>query len=161
MAAPAGRPGRAVPRLSSEYAAGLRGDWRAAAYAWAAVGAPYERALELVELGEPEPMLEAWPCWTGWAPPRWPRSLGAGCARQLVLQVPRGPKTATRTDPAGPAGRRREILALVADGLTNAETAARLGLSARDGRPPRLRRADEARHDHLPRGGRHRSSPLS
>lgn len=79
----------------------------------------------------------------------------------VVLQVPRGPKTATRTDPAGPAGRRREILALVADGLTNAETAARLGLSARDGRPPRLRRADEARHDHLPRGGRHRSSGLS
>jgi DNA-binding NarL/FixJ family response regulator len=46
-------------------------------------------------------------------------------------QVPRGPQTATRADPAGLTGRQREILAMVADGLTNAEIAARLVLSVR------------------------------
>ena len=92
----------------------------------------------------------------------WPRSLGAGCARQLVLQVPRGPKTATRTDPAGPTGRRREILALVADGLTNAETAARLGLSVReDDHHASAVLTKLGMTTCRERGGRHRSSPLS
>jgi DNA-binding CsgD family transcriptional regulator len=80
-----------------------------------------------------------------------------------VLQVPRGPKTATRTDPAGPAGRRREILALVADGLTNAETAARLGLSARedDHHASAVLTKLDVTTRRKAAGGRHRLSPLS
>ena len=57
-------PGRAAgrrpfPGCAGPWAAGLRGDWRAAADGWARLGDPYERALELAESGEPGPTVEA------------------------------------------------------------------------------------------------------
>lgn len=54
-----GEPVETFPGCPEEYAAGLRGDWRAAAAAWQRIGDPYERALELVESGEVGPTLEA------------------------------------------------------------------------------------------------------
>ena len=53
-AASASRP-RPFAGCPEEFAAGLRGDWRAAAAAWERIGDPYERALELAESGEVEP----------------------------------------------------------------------------------------------------------
>jgi len=114
-----------------EYAAGLRGDWQAAADAWAAIGAPYERALELVESGEPEAMLQGLAVLDG---------MGAAPAAALarrrlraagVTQIPRGPQPATRAHPAGLTSRQQQILELVARGLTNAEIADRMVLSVR------------------------------
>ena len=46
--------GASLPGCPEPWAAGLRGDWRAAADGWAAVGDPYERALELAGSGEVE-----------------------------------------------------------------------------------------------------------
>jgi DNA-binding CsgD family transcriptional regulator len=126
-----GDPLGPFPGCPDEYAAGLRGDWRTAADAWAAIGAPYERALELLDSGEPQPVLEALAVFDG---------LGAGPAATLtrrrlraagVDRVPRGPQATTRADPAGLTTRQQEILALMADGLTNAAIAERLVLSVR------------------------------
>jgi DNA-binding CsgD family transcriptional regulator len=126
-----GEPVEVFPECPEEFAAGIAGDWRAAAAAWARIGDPYERALELVESDEPEPVLEALTVLDG---------LGAKPAatvarrrlRELgVVQVPRGPAPATRTNPAGLTGRQVEILRLLAGGRTNAEIASELVVSVR------------------------------
>ena len=54
----AGVPAEPFAGCPEPWAAGLRGDWRAAAGGWEAAGDPYEQALELAESGEPEPTLE-------------------------------------------------------------------------------------------------------
>jgi DNA-binding CsgD family transcriptional regulator len=126
-----GRPAEAFPGCPEEYAAGLRGDWRAAAAAWERIGDPYERALELAESEEVDATVEALVTFdrlaarpaAGWARRRL-RALG-------VSAVPRGPQSATRNNPAGLTGRQVEILRLLATGRTNAEIAEILVLSVR------------------------------
>ncbi|MGH3901971.1 MAG: ATP-binding protein [Pseudonocardiaceae bacterium] len=113
------------------YAAGLRGDWRAAASEWGCIGDPYERALELAESGEPQPTLEALQVLDG---------LNASAVADLVRRrlqdmgmrrVPRGPQPATRANPAGLTARQVDVLTLLEQRMTNEEIAQRLVLSVR------------------------------
>lgn len=48
-----------------------------------------------------------------------------------VLDVPRGPRPATAGNPTGLTARQVEVLALVAEGLTNAQIGQRLSLSVK------------------------------
>ncbi|GAA4677284.1 AAA family ATPase [Pseudonocardia yuanmonensis] len=126
-----GEPVATFPGCPTETVAALSGDHRAAAAGWAAIGAPYERALELGASGEPGPAAAALEILDRLGA----RAAAARVRAQLrglgVRQVPRGARAATRAHPAGLTPRQAEILELVAAGRTNTEIAAQLVLSIR------------------------------
>lgn len=119
------------PGCPEPWAAGLRGDWRAAADAWAVIGDPYEQALELASSGEVEPTLAALRTLDGLGATAASALVRARLAELGVARLPRGPAGSTRTNPAGLTDRQLAVLGLLTEGLTNAEIAARMVVSVR------------------------------
>jgi DNA-binding CsgD family transcriptional regulator/tetratricopeptide (TPR) repeat protein len=125
----AGLPAAPFERCPPAWAAGLAGDWHAAAEAWRRAGDPYEEALELVE-GDTDAVA---------AGLRTLDRLGAEPAaararirlRELGARVPPRPRPETKANPAGLTARQLAVLELLREGLTNAEIAERLVLSVR------------------------------
>lgn len=106
------------------------GDWRAAAAAWKEIGCPYEEAIALADGDEASQRIAL----------ELLEKLGAAPAAEKVRQglrargvrgIPRGPRPSTKDNPAGLTVRQAEILALIGDGLSNAEIGKHLFISTR------------------------------
>jgi DNA-binding CsgD family transcriptional regulator len=119
-----------TPHAPGPLGALIRRDWAAAADGFGEAAWLYDRALVLTLVDDPDALAEAL---------ELARELGAKPLadratrrlRSLGRSIPRGPRTATRANPAGLTSRQLEVLALVADGATNAEIAEGLVISLR------------------------------
>jgi DNA-binding CsgD family transcriptional regulator/tetratricopeptide (TPR) repeat protein len=114
--------------IAQPFALMLEGEHRAAAGQWQALGCPLWSAYALAFSPETGDVRDCLDILAG---------LGATAVHHAVLRdrharglrVPRGPRQASRTSPAGLTPRETEVLVLLADGLSYAEVAERLVLS--------------------------------
>jgi DNA-binding CsgD family transcriptional regulator len=117
-------------RYASPYREHCERRWDDAATGWRLAGRPYEEALAL-SMGDESAQRQALEIFDrlGAVPAasRLRRQMRAGGART----VPRGPIAGTRSHAAGLTRRQAEVLALLDEGMSNAEIARRLCISAK------------------------------
>ena len=106
----------------------IDGDWSAAAAEWAARGATYLR-IDALAAGDQPAGTEALRLLDGLGATRAASHVRAALRGRGFSRLPRGPRRATAANAAGLTPRQVEVLALVEQGLSNAEIASRLTLS--------------------------------
>ena len=127
------RLGLEVPdvRMSALHRRQLTEPGTAVARTWAELGSPYEQALALYDSGEEEPMREAIAILDTLGAAATINVVRAEMRRRGFRAIPRGSRSTTRADEFGLTARQREVLDLLAAGMTNAEISGKLVLSER------------------------------
>jgi DNA-binding CsgD family transcriptional regulator len=117
--------------VAEPYRRQLDGDWARAAQLWTNLGCPYDAAMTLLDAKQEEPSRQALSIF---------QEHGASASVQVTRQqlrrlgvrsIPSGARAATRAHPLGLTRREGEVLALICNGRTNAEIAAKLFISAK------------------------------
>ncbi|MBL8094764.1 MAG: AAA family ATPase [Anaerolineales bacterium] len=110
------------------FALHIAGDWRGAAEAWERLGCPYEQARALAD-GDVPAQVTALAIFDRLGALPAAATLREAMQAAGVRRIPRGPRPAARANPFGLTARQSTILALIDEGLTNVEIAARLQLA--------------------------------
>jgi DNA-binding NarL/FixJ family response regulator len=106
----------------------IRGDWAGAAAEWDRRGGRYLQA-EALSTGDQAAAIQALRTFDEWGAVRAAEHVRSRMREQGFSGIPRGPQRATQAHPAGLTRRQAEVLALLAEGLSNPEIARRLTLS--------------------------------
>jgi DNA-binding CsgD family transcriptional regulator len=117
--------------VAAPYRLLLEGSHEAAAEAFHAVSMPYDGALALFDSGDPAAAARAFDILDRLGADAVAAKLRRDLRASGHSAVPTRRRVATRTNPAGLTTRQLEVLRLLGEGLTNAELAQRLYLSAK------------------------------
>jgi DNA-binding CsgD family transcriptional regulator len=117
--------------LPEPYALEIAGDRQRAAQAWERLGRSYDAALVWVMSSDEAGLRST----VKTLDDLGARATAAVARRRMkdlgMTAIPRGPRRATRADPAGLTAREREVLALLTEGLPDREISQRLFISER------------------------------